>query len=164
MAETQKIPGALAFEVCRVNAADREPLREMYLSYEPKGAAMGLPPRGDPGHWLESLSQYPNFMVTIRGRLVGHGALCVEGDSAEAVLFIHQDWRGRGLGKRLLAALISEARRVGLSRIWGMTEADNIPMLRLARSLGFAPGKHPEVYSLDLAEEPHLAKVFDSAA
>jgi GNAT superfamily N-acetyltransferase len=43
----------------------------------------------------------------------------------------------QGIGQRLLHALIGEARKRGLHRIWGITELDNVPMLRLAHAAGF---------------------------
>jgi L-amino acid N-acyltransferase YncA len=63
---------------------------------------------------------------------------------------VHQDYRGCGLGKLLLSELVSEARRQGLHRVWGTSELDNVPMLRLARSLGFLPGADPQEFCLQL--------------
>ena len=123
-------------ELRRATPEDRELMAEMYLTFEPKGAAQGLPPRHDPERWLAGLSEYPNFLAIVGGRLVGHSVLCTDGDTAEIAVFVHQDFRGRGLGKRLLAEMIHEARRLELRRVWGVTELDNVPMLRLARALG----------------------------
>jgi GNAT superfamily N-acetyltransferase len=139
-----------AFKVECATPADREALVEMYLSFEPKGAALGLPPRKDPGRWLDSLSTYPNVLIRAENRVVAHGALCIEGDSGETAVFVHQDWRGRGLGKLLLSELVEEARRRGLRRVWGMAAPDNFVMLRLADTLGFGPGSDPGVFRRDL--------------
>ena len=49
-----------AVELRRVTPADREALVEMYLSFEPKGAAMSLPPRKDVDQWLDSLAGQAN--------------------------------------------------------------------------------------------------------
>jgi phosphinothricin acetyltransferase len=76
--------------------------------------------------------------------------ICPEGESAEVAVFVHQDHRGRGLGKVLLNALVEEARRLGLRHVWGTTNWENVPMLRLAHSLGFVTGADPEVFTLDL--------------
>jgi GNAT superfamily N-acetyltransferase len=138
------------FQVERATPADRPALLEMYLSFDPKGAALGLPPRKDPGAWLDALSIYPNFLIKAQGRVVGHGALCVEGDAGETAVFVHQDWRGRGLGKLLLNELIAEGRRLGLRRVWGMAAPDNFVMLHLTDSLGFMPGSDRGVFHLDL--------------
>lgn len=137
-------------ELLRATPAHRQALLEMYYQFEPKGASLGLPPRSDPERWLESLSPYPNFLITDGGRVVGHAVLCPCGSSAEVAVFIHQDFRGRGFGKRLLGEAVSEARRLGLRHVWGTTELDNVPMLRLAHSLGFRCGQDPATFSLDL--------------
>jgi GNAT superfamily N-acetyltransferase len=142
-----------AMKVERASRADRDAMSEMYLNFDPKGVALGLPPRKDPNTWLESLSQYPNFVVKVKGRVVGHGALCIEGDTGETAVFVHQDWRGRGIGKMLLMELIAEGRRQNLRRVWGMAAPDNFVMLRLADSLGFVPGSDPGVFHLDLKKE-----------
>jgi L-amino acid N-acyltransferase YncA len=134
----------------RATEADRAALIEMYLNFDPKGLALGLPPRKDPGAWLNSLSQFPNFVVKANGRVVGHGVLCIDEDSGETAVFVHQDWRGCGIGKLLLMELIAEGRRQKLRRVWGMAAPDNFVMLRLADSLGFVPGSDLGVFHLDL--------------
>lgn len=136
--------------VRRATPADRQALIDMYGSFEPKGAALGLPPRKEPERWLDSLSSYPNFLIRVADRVVAHGALCLEGDTGETAVFVHQDWRGRGLGKLLLSELIAEGRRLGLRRVWGMAAPDNFVMLRLAESLSFGPGSDPGLLHLDL--------------
>lgn len=134
----------------RAKPEDREAVVAMYDTFEPKGACMGLPPRKDPGRWLDDLSHFPNFLVVAGAQVVAHAALCPEGDMGEVAVFVHQDCRGKGLGKLLLAELIAEGRRLGLRRIWGMTEWDNVPMLRLARSLGFLSAADPREFYLNL--------------
>lgn len=129
---------------------DRAALIAMYLSFEPKGACLGLPPRKEPHFWLDNISAFPNYVVISNGHVVAHAALCDDGESGEVAVFVHQDFRGRKLGKRLLAALIEEAHRSGLKKIWGITELDNVPMLRLAHALGFSPGADPREFFLAL--------------
>lgn len=142
---------ALAVELRRAAPGDRNALVTMYASFEPKGAAMGLPPRKDPQKWLDGLVGYPNFVACVASRPVGHSVLCTGGESAEIAVFVHQDYRGRGLGRALLKAMIEEAKRLGVRRVWGIAEFDNIPMLRLAYSLGFTPGEDPREFSLDMS-------------
>ncbi len=140
-------------KVERATPADRAALIEMYLIFDPKGAALGLPPRKEPERWIDSLSEFPNFVVKVAGRIVGHAVLCIEGDSGETAVFVHQDWRGRGIGKTLLKELIEEGRRHNLRRVWGMAAPDNFVMLRLADSLGFVSGSDPGVFHLDLKSD-----------
>jgi acetyltransferase len=70
---------------------------------------------------------------------VAGGRIVVSEDGAgcEFSLLVGDDWQGQGVGRYLLRALIAEAVRRRLRRIEGHVYADNRPMLRLARSLGF---------------------------
>jgi GNAT superfamily N-acetyltransferase len=137
-------------EVRRGTAEDRIALLRMYETFEPRGGPYGLPPRNAPEKWLKRLAEYPNFVATVDGHLVAHGVLCPEGDSAELAVFVHQDYRNRGLGKAILSQLIEEARHRGLKRVWGMMDPENIPLLRLALANGFIRGADPLQLVLDL--------------
>ena len=67
--------------------------------------------------WVESYGAVPEFRVALDGeRLVGFGALhVVWADLGEVrTLAVHDDWRGRGVGHRLLTALEDDAREYGL--------------------------------------------------
>lgn len=151
----------VAVEVRRATVADFDALLRMYVEFEPKAAALGLPPR-QPQRWLESLSVYPNFIALSGERVVGHVVLCLCLDGAEVAVFIHQDSRGQGIARRLLQAAIEEGKRLGLRRVWGTTEYDNLPMLRLVHSLGFVRGEDPRDFHLDLSapDSAEPAKVF----
>jgi GNAT superfamily N-acetyltransferase len=141
----------LAVEIRLARPADRQAIVEMYEVFEPKGACLGLPPRKDPGRWLNTLSEFPNFIALQSSKVIAHAALCPDGEIGEVAVFVHQDFRSCGLGRQLLEALIREARRMGLRRVWGMTELDNVPMLRLARSLGFVTAEDPREFFLELS-------------
>lgn len=132
----------------------RDALVSMYRAFEPKGASLGLPPRRNPERWLASLAAYPNFVARLGERVVGHAVLCPCGSSAEIAVFVHQEFRGRGLGRQLLNALVDEARQLGLWHVWATTDLDNVPMLRLAHALGFRCGQDPATFSLDVAASP----------
>ncbi len=151
-------------ELRRATPSDCGALIAMYLSFEPKGAALGLPPRKDVESWLDHLSAYPNFVLLVEGQVVGHAVLCPEGDSAEVALFVRQRYRGLGLGRKLLGALLDEARRRGLRRVWGITDLYNLPMLRLARSFGFSFGPNPGEFWLELESANNLSAAVARAA
>lgn len=74
--------------------------------------------------WVESYGAVPEFRVAIDdGRLVGFGALhVIWADLGEVrTLAVHDDWRGRGVGHRLLGALEDDAREYGLNRLFCLT-------------------------------------------
>lgn len=144
--------GAGTFATCVRDAqpADRARLLELYEQFEPRGGFLGLPPRTDVGVWLDRLARCPAVLAERDGQAVAHGALCPQSDAAEIVVFVHQCHRGRGLGRRLMQALLDRARELGMRRAWGITEPDNLPMLRLLRSLGFLPGTEMDVFELGL--------------
>jgi acetyltransferase len=52
--------------------------------------------------------------------------------------------RGRGIGTRLLRALIAHAERAGAFALVGDLVRDNLPMLGLAHKLGFELQRHPD--------------------
>ena len=58
-------------------------------------------------------------------------------DAAEFAIVISDDWHGKGLGGKLLSALIDLARQSGVRRVFGTTLSENNAMLCLSRRLGF---------------------------
>ncbi len=57
--------------------------------------------------------------------------------TCEFAITVAEDWRGNGLASTLLASLLRRARRDGYEVMEGRVIAENTPMLRLARKLGF---------------------------
>jgi acetyltransferase len=62
---------------------------------------------------------------------------------AEFAMVLADAWQGRGLGRELLVRLVDIARERGVRRLAGVTLAENQPMLRLARKLGFRTARVP---------------------
>lgn len=50
---------------------------------------------------------------------------------------VRSDYRHKGIGKRLLAACLSKAKKNGLTRIELEVRADNSPAIKLYEHLGF---------------------------
>ncbi len=72
-------------------------------------------------------------------------------DTAELKrLYVREDWRGRGIGRRLVERLLDEARHIGYARV----RLDSLPTMTsttaLYRSVGFVPCKR--YYDSPLAE------------
>ena len=78
----------------------------------------------DPVSYYEALQQ---FLVAedpdVPGRVIGCGALHVMWDELAEVrtLVVHPDFKRHGLGGHLLDALLDDARRLGLRRIFCLT-------------------------------------------
>ena len=60
-----------------------------------------------------------------------------DGTSCEFAIVVADAWQGRGLGARMMRALIEVARSRGLREMTGFVLADNARMLGLCQSLGF---------------------------
>jgi phosphinothricin acetyltransferase len=83
--------------------------------------------------WLQSVAgRYPTVVAQINEEIVGWAGAgpyrnrdCYRG-IGEFSMYVHRDWRHRGVGDLLLAGLISEAERLGLwkllSRIFPFNE------------------------------------------
>jgi acetyltransferase len=65
-------------------------------------------------------------------------------DTHEFGLSVADDRRRRGLGSALLERLLCQARRAGVRWLRGDVLRENLPMLTLARRLGFAVARHPD--------------------
>ena len=94
--------------------------------------------------WLKSIAgRYPAVVARIDSEIIGWAGAgpyrdreCYRG-IGEFSMYVHRDWRRRGVGDLLVAGLISEAERLGLwkllSRIFPFNEASRA----LCRKHGF---------------------------
>jgi L-amino acid N-acyltransferase YncA len=150
MAKAGKQKIQVEVRIRQASDADRSAILGMYADFDRAGLSVGMPPATDIVDWLDGLATSPNFVAVEEDRVVGHGFLRPEDGTGEVAIYVHQSARGRGVGRRLLTTIIEEARHHHLNRIWGITEAANAPMLRLARSLGFVQGNDPNMFWLTL--------------
>ncbi|WP_326543548.1 bifunctional acetate--CoA ligase family protein/GNAT family N-acetyltransferase [Pseudorhodoferax sp.] len=88
-------------------------------------------------------------------RIVGVSRYITNPDqtSCEFSLVVADDFKGQGLGTRLMLAIIDAARAKGLAEIDGLILANNTNMLRLMGSLGFTIRPFPEDPDFKLASE-----------
>ena len=117
-------------------------LRAMYDRFDPLGAALGLPPRSlEARHtWIgKALCQIVNVgAFSTAGDVVGHCFLASDRpDSAEVAVFVHQEFRRRGIGAALLAWVVEWGRFAKLMRAWAITASENRAALRLMTKCGF---------------------------
>lgn len=147
--------------------ADLEKLVAMYAAFEPKGAFQGLPPVTVPQvrAWLADHLGAGNvhFVIALGGRIAGHAMLSSgpEQNEAEVAIFLHQDFRGRGLGRKLLlGALQHGCKQMHLDRVWLSVQGSNPAALHLFESVGFRqsrPADFPQ-WELDMARPSNCAK------
>jgi acetyltransferase len=74
-----------------------------------------------------------------------------DGDSCEFAIVIADEWQRRGLGRRMMAALIDVARGRGLRQMIGHILTQNRGMLSLCAELGFSIGDSPDGPDVKLA-------------
>jgi acetyltransferase len=88
-------------------------------------------------------------------RLIGVSRFITNPDqtSCEFSLAVADDFKGQGLGSRLMLAIIELARQKGLGEIDGLVLANNTDMLRLMKSLGFTIGPFAEDPGFKLASK-----------
>jgi len=72
-------------------------------------------------------------------------------DAREFALVVADPWQRLGVGMELMRELMQHALRSGVVTLYGDTFADNVPMLELARRLGFEKRRHPT--------DAHLARM-----
>ncbi|MEH7417556.1 N-acetyltransferase family protein [Neobacillus drentensis] len=77
--------------------------------------------------------------------------------TAEVSIYIHQDFRGKKLGKSLIQRALDECPRLGIKTMLGFIFGHNEPSLRLFSSFGFEKWAHfPNVAELDGVERDLL--------
>lgn len=91
---------------------------------------------------IERTASYPlpqaGALVRRDGEVIACGLVKVEADHAGLfAVTTAPAWRGRGLGRTVVAALLAEARRRGATTAYLQVAADNAPALALYRHFGF---------------------------
>jgi acetyltransferase len=71
-----------------------------------------------------------------------------DGDSCEFAIVVADEWRGKGIGARLLTMLMDAARAKGFKLMEGEVLAENGAMLSLVKRLGFSVSTLPEEPSI----------------
>jgi RimJ/RimL family protein N-acetyltransferase len=135
----------------------------MYLSFEPKAQYQGLPPAQPEQlcEWLRELQRTATdqFVLAVGERIVGHSVLCPgpRRGEAELAIFLHQKFRGRGLGRQLLLCTLNYGcKQLGLSRVWLSVQGANPHALHLFENVGFRPVGETKPLALELEMERPL--------
>jgi phosphinothricin acetyltransferase len=129
------------------NVEDATAIAEIYnQGIEDRVATYETEPRSaeDQHAWLRSIAgRYPAVVAQIDGEIIGWAGAgpyrdreCYRG-IGEFSMYVRRDWRGRGVGDLLLAALISESERLGLWKLVSRIFPFNDPSRALCRKHGF---------------------------
>lgn len=150
----------------KMRTTDFDALVTMYETFEPKAQFQGLPPSESFSirRWLHRLGQtgVVQFVIEVAGDIVGHAMLCPSeaGTDAELAIFVHQDYRGLGLGRKLLLGALNHGCKVmELGRVWLSTQGSNTVALRLFETVGFRSrgASWPWWWELELERPSHCA-------
>lgn len=95
--------------------------------------------------WLTARDskRHPVIVAEVEGRVVGWGSLsqwsnrCAYARAVEESVYVHEDYRGRGIGRTILAALIERGRSAGLGVLLARITTENPGSIRLHEQLGF---------------------------
>jgi phosphinothricin acetyltransferase len=141
-------------EVYSAGIADRVATFET----EPRVEADVLP-------WFEN--GLPIVVVADGQRVVGYAAAfpysdrCCYSGIVEFSVYVDREWRGKGVGRQAMAALIEACRRAGLHKLISRIFPENRASLKLMESLGFQTvGLHAKHGKLDGAWRDVVAVEF----
>jgi RimJ/RimL family protein N-acetyltransferase len=130
----------------KIEPGDQAGLLAMYEEFDPKGEFQGLPPRSreTTERWLAALREAGDgeCVIEVNKRIVGHCLLCLDASRTEAELaiFVHQDFRGLGLGRKLLLGALHHGCKVlQLDRVVLSVQGSNPRAVHLFESVGFRP-------------------------
>ncbi|TDF95905.1 GNAT family N-acetyltransferase [Paenibacillus piri] len=94
--------------------------------------------------WFEKHGDmHPVLVAVLNDRVVGWASLNPYSDrlayarTAEVSLYIHRDFRGQGIGKRLLNDVLEAGRNAGLHTVLSRIAEGNESSIRLHRQYGF---------------------------
>jgi phosphinothricin acetyltransferase len=109
-------------------------------------ASFGIEPKTveDRTKWFQSHDErHPVLVAVADGKVVGWASLTrwsdkgAYVDTAETSFFVHSGYRGRGIGRKLKAALIEEARRLRFHTLVARIAETSLESIRLNESAGF---------------------------
>lgn len=123
--------------------ADWERVREIYAEGIATGHATFEAEAPDWEKWDSSHLPEPRLVVRIDGKVVAWAAMsrtsdrCAYAGVAEVSVYVAEEFRGRGLGSALLAAIIEASEKGGFWTLQAGVLPENVASLRLHKKHGF---------------------------
>ena len=136
---------------------DREDLVRMYKTFSPAERTLGLPPESEEEieRWIDFLSSNGlSIVAEMDGKIVGHLAIVPEGEAAHLTIFVHKDFQNRGIGQKMVSAVVEMCRDAGYERIIVTTDRNNMRAIHVFEKTGFF------VKSVGFEYEMHLPLLF----
>jgi L-amino acid N-acyltransferase len=129
------------------NREDLESITEIYNEAILKTAAtFDTEPKTyeDQKKWFDDHeSKNPILVAELNSVIVGWASLskwsdrCAYSDTAEISLYVREEYQGKGIGRRLIEAIIKEGEKTGLHTIIARITEGNESSLHLHQSVGF---------------------------
>lgn len=123
------------------NSGDYDSLLQMYTSLEGTDQTMGVPPQEEEPleRWLDHiLSEGWSLIAGHRDRIVGHAAVTPESQSEpEFVIFVHRDYRDRGVGTELVKQVLAYTETMDYRNITLDVARTNERAIHVYETLGF---------------------------
>ncbi|TVQ46715.1 MAG: ribosomal-protein-alanine N-acetyltransferase [Gammaproteobacteria bacterium] len=139
--------------------------RDLPRIAEIERSAYGYP--WSPGIFRDCLlAGYTCLVIEDDGRVVAYSIMSVAAGEAHVLnVCVHPDARGRGLGRRLMCALIERALDAAARRMFLEVRPSNAVARRLYASLGFAEvGVRPRYYQAEAGREDAVVLCLEGAA
>ena len=130
-----------------VSERDLPRLTALYVEAVSRQPDAAAPAAAPPDHqeWLKGMLRRGfNFVAEETGRLVAHLVLVRVGDSAEMTIFVHPDFRRRGIGTALLRVALDQARDMDLRHVWAAVNPDDNAIQQTLSHLGFVVSRQTE--------------------
>jgi len=93
-------------------------------------------------------NKFPLISAEVGGKVVGFCSISPFSQkrgyspTVELSVYVHKDFRQRGIGKMLMNEIIAKARELGYHAIISIIAGNNAPSVELHRKLGFEPVGH----------------------
>ena len=137
------LEAAAEVELRPLEAEDWEAVEEIYWSGIRNGLATFDTEPGTWESWDARYLQGQRLVAEALGEVVGFAALSAVSRRraylgvAEATVYVAQSWRGRGVGRRLLEALVERSERAGFWTVQATVFPENVASLALFERCGF---------------------------
>ncbi len=135
------------YEIEPISSEDREEIVEIFNFYVENSFAAFPENRVPMGFFsvlMEACRGYPAFAARgTDGRVRGfaflrpHHPMPAFTSTAEITIFIHPEYRGRGIGRSLVDRLVDEAKKMGISSILAGISSRNEGSIAFHERLGF---------------------------